>query len=175
MRHIEQRRYPWQHILAHGRRWREQRVVIRHQRHDQSGDFFGEELRELRRFRDQHLTHAVELGGLLCDGAQPCPGDENIDIAADLTRRRKRLRRRGRERLIVVIGEEQDGHLENPRLVLELVDQRRHAIDLDAGLAVLGSASETIFSLGAMSTPSASGVVSSIGFFFAFMIFGSDA
>jgi hypothetical protein len=39
----------------------------------------------------------------------------------------------------------------------------------------LGSAMDNTFRRGAISTPSASGVVSSIGFYFAFMILGSEA
>ena len=82
----------------------------------------------------------------------------------------------GAQRLVVVLGEQQDRHLEHPRLVLQFVDELGDGVDLDAGLAALAARrSSTTFSRGAISTPSASGVVSSIGFFFAFMMLGSEA
>ncbi len=138
LRHVEQRGDAGQHILAHGRCRRQQRVVIRHQRHDQSRILLGKELRKLRRFRDQHFAHAVELGGLLGDGAATLSRDENIDLAADLARGTQRFPRRRREQLVVVIGEQKRGHLQHPRFVLELVDQRRHTVDFDPGLTRLG-------------------------------------
>ena len=75
-----------------------------------------------------------------------------------------------------MLCQQKDGHLEDSRLVLQFVDQHRDAIDLDAGLAGLRLGDgRCTFSRGAISTPSASGVVSSIGFFFAFMMLGSEA
>ena len=104
------------------------------------GHLFGQALREMRRVGEQHLAHAVELGGLLGDGATVLAGDENIDIAAEVARGRQRLGGRRRQRLVVVLGEQQDRHLQHPRLVLQLVDEAATLSTLMPASRAFGSA-----------------------------------
>jgi hypothetical protein len=62
-----------------------------------------------------------------------------------------------------------------PRFVLELLDQLGRRSDLDAGLAAGGSTVFTTFEPRRDVDAVVAGVLSSIGFFFAFMMFGSEA
>ena len=64
---------------------------------------------------------------------------------------------------------------DHPGFVLELVDQFRDGADLDAGRRLGGSVTFSVFRRGATSTPRSAGSRVSSGFFFAFMMLGSEA
>ena len=82
----------------------------------------------------QHLGGAVELGGGLGDGLAVGAGDQHVHVLAQRLGGAHGLGDGGAQRLVVVIGEEQDGHDSAPDL-LELGDQLGRVGDLDAGLA----------------------------------------
>ena len=62
-------------------------------------------------------------------------GDQHVHVAAERLGGGQRLVGGVLERFVVVFGDEKRGHLEYPRLVLELGDQFGDRGDLDARLA----------------------------------------
>ena len=172
---VEQRGDPRQHVLAGGGGGREQDGIAVHQREHRGADLLGETLRKIRRLGEQDLAHAIELARSFGDGAAMVPGDEDIDIGAELACCGQRLGGRRRKRLVVVLCQQQDGHQRTPASFFNLSTSAATVSTLMPASRVFGSAIATTLSRGEMSTPSASGVVSSIGFFLAFMMLGSEA
>src|SRR5581483_9221764 len=149
--------------------------VAGHELKHRRGHLFGEPLRQMRRFGEQDLAHAFEPACSLRDGTAPLARDEDIDVAADGARRGQRLGRRRRQRLVVVLRQQQHRHQSTPASFLSLSTSMATLSTLMPASRAFGSATAMSFSRGAMSTPSASGVVSLIGFFLAFMMLGSEA
>src|SRR5688572_3857273 len=97
-----------------------------------------------------------------------------MDVAADGFRGGQSLVGGILERLVVVFGEQQRCHQIAPAS-LSLPTSSATDPTFTPAWRPPGSLVFTIWSRGLMSTPNASGDFSSIGFFFAFMMFGSDA
>src|SRR4029079_12521326 len=147
--------------------------VLGGERHDQRRDRLGELVRERGRVGDEHFGDAAEFSCLSCRGRTVLSCDEDVDVAPKGTRRGKCARRRILERCIVVVGEQKRGHMTPASLSLptsSLTLPTLTPLRREAGSAVLST-----FSLGARSKPSAAASRSSIGFFRAFMMLGSDA
>ena len=83
LHHVELRGDARGDVLA-GRGGRgEERVIVRHQRHDERFDGFGEGLAEGFAFGVEHLAHAGDFRGGVGGGLRVVAGDEHVDIAAD--------------------------------------------------------------------------------------------
>ena len=126
------------------------------------------------RRRRSTLRHAGDLGrGVGGGAARPCPATSTStsppSFGAAVT-----VLRVAAQAGVVVLGDDENGHSDHPRFVLELVDESA-ASTLTPALRLAGSATLSVFRRGAMSTPSASGLSVSSGFFLAFMMLGSDA
>ena len=63
-----------------------------------------------RRVGQQHLLHAVELGGGIRDRLAILAGDEHVHVGAERLGRGERLGGRVLERLVVVLGDKKRGH-----------------------------------------------------------------
>ena len=99
----------------------------------------------------QHLGDSGDLGGFLGDGAAILPGHQQMDVAADLLRRRHHMQGGGLQRGIVMFNENEGGHgsgipisewrvmdkgSDDLGFVAQLVHQLRHRLHLHAGLAL---------------------------------------
>src|SRR5262249_49394437 len=130
---------------------------------------------EIRRVGVERLGHARELRRLLGHSAGVVTRDERVDVAADLLRRAHDVRGGGLERAVVVFGDDQRGH-EIPLASLRSFATSSFAsTTLPPPLRFGGSATLSVTSRGDTSTPSASGLTTSSGFFLAFMMLGSVA
>src|SRR5688572_22857028 len=97
-----------------------------------------------------------------------------MDVAADRFRGRQGFVGGVLERLVVVLGEEKRCHQIAPAS-LSLPTSSATEPTFTPATRPPGSLVFTTCNRGLMSTPKASGAFSSIGFFFAFMMFGSEA
>ena len=85
-------------------------VVAAHQADDQRRHLLGQLVAELRRIGEQHLGGAVELGGGLGDGLAVGAGHQHVHVLAERLGGGHGLGGGGAERLVVVVGDEKDGH-----------------------------------------------------------------
>ena len=131
----------------------------------------------MRRIGEQHLGDAVELGGRLGDGAgSRAPATRTWTSPPSALAAVRALAVAALSVVVVVLGEKQNGHSDHPRFVLQLGDQLGDGRDLDAGLARrrldrlqhLQARRDVDAEIGRASS-------SSSGFFFAFMMLGSEA
>ena len=128
----------------------------------------------------QHLGHAADLRGGVGDGAAPVAGDQDMHIAAGRLSAISRAaatacRVAGFSALVVVFGNDEDGHQITRASFFSLSTSSADRADLDPARRFAGSSTFKVTSRGVTSTPSSSGVIVTIGFFFAFMMFGSEA
>ncbi len=148
--------------------------VARGQHHQQIRQRLGQGMRIGGGIRLMHLGHARQLGRSLGRRVDGLAGDEDMHFA-ELQRRRN-----GAAGGLLDFGaleiEEDEG-----RHQITFASVRSFCTSSAAELTFLpatrrgGSATLTIVRRGAGSTPSASGLIVSIGFLRAFMMFGSDA
>src|SRR3954452_18063155 len=95
-----------------------------------------------------------------------------MNVAADLLRGGERVERRFLQRLVVVLGENQNAHESTLASLRSLSISALGSATFTPALRLEGSTTLRVFSLGDTSTPSASGFRTSSVFFFAFMMFG---
>jgi hypothetical protein len=107
---IQQRGRPRHHVLAVRRRRCEHVRVVFRDRYDQRRDVLRDLVVELRCVRVQHLGDARDLRRRFRRLAAAVPCDEHVDVAADLLRGGHGIERGFLDRLVVVLGEDQDGH-----------------------------------------------------------------
>src|SRR5256885_618466 len=100
-------------------------------------------------------------------------GHQDMDGAADFLCRRDRVQGRLADRLVVVLGKNQDGHQITFASLRSLSTSALASATFTPALRLAGSTTLSVVSLGETSTPSASGFSVSSVFFFAFMMFGS--
>src|ERR1700731_4969546 len=125
---------------------------------------------------EQHLSHARDLGGGLGDGAAILAGHQNVDLkGGDFACGRNRVEGRGLQRRVVVFGDDQSSHQITRASVFSLSTSSATEPTLCPPWRFAGSSTLSTTRRGVASTPSASGVVVAIGFFFAFMMLGSEA
>ena len=166
-------------FLPDAGRGRDQRVVGAGERDDQRGERLGEPVLQRVGLREQHLRDAGELRRLRRDAGAPLAGDQHMHVAAELCRRGDGLRRRLVQARIVVLGENQASSSifpqNTPASVFSLSSSSATEATFTPACRFGGSRVSTISSRGVVSTPKSAAVFVSIGFFFAFMMFGSEA
>ncbi len=161
-------------VLAGRRRRRDERVVVADQRDDDRRGFLGELVLEMRRIGEQHLAHAGELGGCLGGRLGVVPGHEHVDVAAELLGSGNGLGGRRLQRAIGVLGKKKNGHQSTPASALSFCTSSATLPTLTPALRLAGSAIFSTLRRGVTSTPKSSGFLMSSGFFFAFMMLGSE-
>src|SRR6516225_4753568 len=125
---------------------------------------------------EQHLADPGNARGCLRHGAAILAGDQNIDfLASDLLSSGSGIEGRGPERAVVVLGDDEGSHQITRASVLSLSTNSATEPTLCPPCRFGGSSTLSTTRRGVTSTPSASGVVATIGFFLARMIFGSEA
>ena len=122
----------------------------------------------------EHLGDAGETRGLARDGVDAVAGDENVDGRAERQRGGQRLGGGVAELSARDVGEEKRRHASTP-VSASLATRSGTVPTLEPAFRTGGSLIFKTCSRGVTSTPQASGVVSTIGFFLAFMMFGSEA
>ena len=122
---------------------------------------------------NQHLRHARKLGRTRRRRPAVVTRHENMKFATQRKGGRQRLGCRAPQRRIRMVGKKQNGHYKIPASVLSLPTSSATLPTLIPAFRVGGSAVLRTFKRGVMSTPKSSGVFTSNGFFFAFMILGS--
>src|SRR5215472_12942756 len=125
---------------------------------------------------EQYLADPGNARGCLCDGATILAGNQNIDfLASDLLSGGSGIEGRRLERAVVVLGDDEGSHQITRASVLSLSTSSATEPTLWPPCRFGGSSTLSTAKRGVTSTPSASGVVITIGFFFARMMFGSEA
>src|SRR5262245_28451967 len=107
-----------------------------------------------------------------CSLPRLVPGNQHMDVAAKLLRRGDGVECRLLDRLVVVLGDDENAHITFASLRSLSTSAFTSATFIPA-LRFDGSTTFTVLSLGATSTPRPSGLRFSSVFFFAFMMFGS--
>ncbi len=179
LHHVEQRGDARHQILALRRRRGEQMRVLRRQADQQRRDILGEAVAIGRVVGDQHLRHAGDLGGGIGGGAAILAGDEDVDVAGAGLRQLGGggggVQGGGLDRIVVVLGDDENSHQMTLASVLSLVTSSSTEPTLTPPWRFAGSSTLSVTRRGATSTPRSSGLNTSIGFFLAFMMLGSDA
>src|SRR5208282_4554183 len=104
------------------------------------------------------------------------PRDENVDGRAELRSRGERARRQIAQTAVRDFGQQQGRHDQiTPASSCSLATSSATVLTFTPALRPPGSAVLSTFRRGETSTPKSAGVFSSIGFFFAFMMLGSEA
>src|SRR5215469_13530236 len=125
---------------------------------------------------EQHPLYAGDLGGGLGDRTAILARYEYVDVlTGDLCSRRDSVQRRRPQRDIIVFGDDEGGHQITRASVLSLSTSSATEPTLTPASRFDGSSTFSTTRRGVTSTPSASGVVIAIGFFFARMMLGSEA
>src|SRR5262249_57561344 len=102
-------------------------------------------------------------------------GDRGGRRFCDFARGGDGVQGRGLQRAVVVFGDDKDTHQITRASDFSLSTSSCTEPTLMPPLRFAGSSTFRVTSLGVTSTPSCSGVTTSIGFFFAFMMLGRDA
>src|SRR5207248_1743275 len=102
-------------------------------------------------------------------------GDQNMNIAANLGGGGHRVQGGGLQRPVVVFGDDENGHQITRASFFNLSISSATEPTLTPPWRLAGSSTFKVTSRGAASTPSSSGVIVTIGFFFAFMMLGNEA
>src|SRR6266851_626279 len=125
---------------------------------------------------EQHSSYPGDDGS----GLRHCPAvlarHQDIDIlAGDFLGGGDGVERCGLQRRIIVLGDDEGSHQITRASVLSLSTSSATEPTLWPPWRFAGSSTLSTTRRGVASTPSASGVVVAIGFFFAFMMLGSEA
>src|SRR6185437_16739551 len=127
---------------------------------------------------DEHFLHARELGcglGRLL-GALAAAGNQHMHVGAELFRSRQRLVGDVLQGFVVVFGNQQRRHVQRtPASFFSLDTSSPTSLTLTPPLRPGGSVVFNTSRRGATSTPVSATFFSAIGFFFAFMMLGSEA
>src|SRR5258706_16450705 len=124
---------------------------------------------------EQHLGGALQARCGLGGRRGSRPGYENVHIAAECGGDGHRLGCDGIELGVGMLGYHQNGHQSPPASVLSFCTSSATLPTLTPDWRVGGSAVRSTFTRGAISTPMSAGFFTSSGFFFAFIMFGSEA
>src|SRR5690606_17196470 len=130
---------------------------------------------QVRGIGDQHLRHALKLGRLLRHTPAVRAGDQHMNLAAQRGRSRDRFRGYRIESAVVVLRDNQGRHQITPASVFSFSTSSATLDTLTPDLRAGGSAVCSTLRRGAMSTPKSAAFLTSSGFFFAFMMLGSEA
>src|SRR5208337_2586241 len=129
----------------------------------------------MRGIGNKYLSGAAERRGFLRDTAAARSGDEDVDGAAKRFGRRQRLCRSPAQGRIIMLRNKKDGHYCKTPVSRSFSTSSGTDLTLLPAFLAGGSAVFSTLSLGSMLMPSEAASISSSCFFFAFMIFGSDA
>src|SRR5260370_32414447 len=129
-------------------------------------------MRVLHGLRDHLFFHSGNPGRGLCGFSAVAPGNQDVDIAADPLRRGYGIEYRGLQRRVVMFSYDECTHQMTFASFFSFCTSSGTLFTIWPALRFGGSCTLSVFSRGATSTPSASGVSASNGFFFAFMMFG---
>ena len=147
--------------------------MIGHQLHHQRRDIFGERMAQRRVVGDMDLAHAGDLRRSFGDAADAFAGHQQMDFA--------QLGGGGDggeggvlDRAAFMFNPDKRLHAATP-MDLSLATSSSTSATLTPAERLAGSATETVSSRGAMSTPKSAGVFVASGLDFAFMMLGSDA
>ena len=130
-------------------------------------------MRQLRGVGMQHLGHAFEFGRRLGDRFRVGAGHQHVHGLPDRLGGAHGLGDRRRERFIVVLGDNKNVH-ESAPASFSLATSSAAFATLMPALRPGGSTVLITLSRGATSTPKSAGFLISSGFFFAFMMLGSE-
>src|SRR3984885_6353078 len=172
---VEQRRDPRHDVLSVRGRRREDRLVGLGERHDEGRRRLGKHVLVGGRVSEQYFLDTVELGCGIGGRLAIVAGDQHVDVGADLFGGGQRFVGGVLERFVVVFGEKKNRHQIAPASFFSLSMSSATVLTLTPALRPGGSDVLTISRCGLVSTPKSAAVLSSIGFFFAFMMLGSDA
>src|SRR5439155_7017038 len=111
---VEQRGHSRHEILPCSGRRRHDRIVGGGERDDQRCGRLGQHVLVGGTVGEQHLLDSIELSGGLRDGASALAGNQDVHVTAELLRCGEGLVGRVLERLVVVLGDEEGGHLIPP-------------------------------------------------------------
>src|SRR5258706_2439721 len=174
LRHVEERRDARHDALAErGGTPHEVRVTLR-DGHDKCGEVLGTAAVVVRGIHMQDLLHAGERRGFVGRRLRAASGDEHVHVPAHLRGRRDRVVRAAAKVAPVVFRDDKRGHMTLASF-LSLSTSSPTSFTMTPALRMPGSATLSVFTRGATSTPSASAFSTSSGFFFAFMMLGSVA
>src|SRR5262249_29952064 len=101
--------------------------------------------------------------------------DQQMHLAADLAGGSDGVERGRLDRRVVVLGQQQDRHQITFASLRSLSTSSLTLFTFTPDLRLAGSTTFRVLTRGATSTPSASGLSCSIGFFLAFMMLGREA
>src|SRR5579862_7870635 len=123
----------------------------------------------------QDLSHAGNRGSRFGCRTAALAGDQQGELAADFLCRRHGVQRCRLQRRVVMLGQEKNAHQITFASLRSLSTSSATLFTLTPDLRFGGSPTFRVLRRGAGSTPSCSGVKVSMGFFFAFMMLGSEA
>ncbi len=175
LHHVEEGRDSWHDVLAGRGRGGQDRRVSAGQLDEKRGQRFGQVMREDRIVRQQDFFGTREAGGGPRRGIDPLAGDKDMDRFVQGLGRAHGLGGRLVQGAVQNLGKEQDRHQITPASSLSLATSSAAEATLAPALRTGGAAVFKILRRGAISTPSSAGVFSSITFFLAFMMLGSEA
>src|SRR3954447_15587075 len=125
--------------------------------------------------RKKHLFNAIEFSRSLGDTAASRAGHEHMNRRPDCKSRGEAFAGCIIQNMVVVLGEQQRRHHSTPASFFSFPTRSSTEVTLIPACLLEGSTVLIILRRSFVSTPSASGVVSWIGFFLAFMMLGSEA
>ena len=127
------------------------------------------------RVREQHPARPFDRRRRLRRAPAAFPAYEEVDVGVELARRRDRAEGRVEDGRAVVLGMDENAHQITLASLRSLSTRPATSSTMTPAWRCGGSFTETTVSRGSGDTPRSSGVTASIGFFFAFMMFGSEA
>src|SRR5215470_8254012 len=139
-------------------------------------------MRVRRSIDDAHLVDALDLSGGLRRRRARVPGDQQVHGLPDLYRGGDRIQCAHLERRIVVLGNNQGGHVSSSpesrhgiafASFLSFATSSSTLFTTTPALRLDGSSTFKVLSRGDRSTPKSCGLTTSSVFFFAFMMLGN--
>ncbi len=124
---------------------------------------------------DQHLGNACDLGSGFGHATHVLASDQDGDVATNLLRSSDGVQGGSAQCAVVVLSDYQDSHQITFASFFSFSTSSATDLTLIPALRAAGASTFTVFTVEAVETPRASGVTTSSGFFFAFMMLGSDA
>jgi hypothetical protein len=154
---------------------REHVAVVGAQFGDQRRDVLGELVSVGRIVSAQYLADSGDLGGSLCNGPTTFARNQHVDVATDCLGRSQNHQRGRLEFRVIVIGYNEDAHEITFASFFSLSTSSSTVSTLIPASRSEGGSTDSTSTVGVRSTPRSSGETTSSGFFFAFMMLGSDA
>ena len=174
LRAVEQRGHARHESLPARSGRRDHMAVIPRQRDHQCGQIFRQRMCVGGRVDAQNLAHPTDFGRSGHHRRRIMPGDQQMDIAANLRCGSHGIEGRALETGIVVFSDNKNGH---GQITLASLRSFSSSASISGTIIPLlragGSVTSNTVRRGVTSTPSVSGVSVSSGFFLAFMMFGS--